>query len=105
MTDSEFDEWTDVRSRGFGYFRRKCFIINSVIAIVAMAILATVKYTDVAPMWVRLILPGVAIPCMVGLPFLMHFVFAAILWQSQEQQYAKTLELRAATKQAESRAS
>ena len=92
MTDSELDEWADVRTRGIRYFRRKCFVINSIVAAIAIVILYVVKNTDVAPLWVRLMLPDVVIPCMVGLPFLMHFFFTPIMWQSQEQQYLRTLD-------------
>ncbi|TWU14053.1 hypothetical protein CA54_28950 [Symmachiella macrocystis] len=98
MTDSEFDEWTDVRSRGISYFRRKCFIINSKVAAITIAILAVVQYTEIAPLWVRLMLPGGVIFYMFGLPFLMHFFFTPLLWISHEQQYAKTLEIRATKK-------
>lgn len=98
MTDSEYDEWTDVRSRGISYFRRKCFIISSAIAAITIAILAAVKYTEISPLWVRLILSGGLIPCMIGVPFLMHFIFAPLLWGFYEQQYAKTMEIRATIK-------
>ncbi|QDU46672.1 hypothetical protein Mal52_51940 [Symmachiella dynata] len=98
MTDSEFDEWTDVRSRGTSYFRRKCFIINSIGAAITIAILAAVQYTEITPVWVRLMLPVGLIPCMIMLPFLLHLFITPLLWTSYEQQYAKTLENRATKK-------
>jgi 4-hydroxybenzoate polyprenyltransferase len=98
MTDSEFDEWTDVRSRGISYMRRKCFIISSVIAAITIAILAAVKYTEITPVWVRLMLPIDLIFCMIMLPFLLHFFFTPLLWKINEQRYAQTLEIRATKK-------
>lgn len=96
MTDSEFDEWTNVRSRGKGYFRRKCFLINSIVAGIFIATLAAVEHTSLASDWIRLMLPDVLIPCFFGLPFLITFVFAPLLWQTHEDQYAETLRSRAA---------
>lgn len=81
MTDSEFDEWTRVRARGKGYFRRKYFFLNSIISGIAIAILAVIEYGRIAPDWIRLLLPDVLIPCFIGFPFLMTVVFAPILWQ------------------------
>ncbi|EMI56754.1 membrane protein [Rhodopirellula sallentina SM41] len=103
MTDSEFNEWTDVRARGIRYFRRKCFVINTIVAAVGILVLAVVKYTEFTPLWVRLMLPDVVIPCMIGLPFLLHFFFTPMMWQSQEQQYLHTLDLRVKKDKAASR--
>ncbi|MEZ5943743.1 MAG: hypothetical protein R3C18_20295 [Planctomycetaceae bacterium] len=94
MTDSQFSEWTEIRSRGEGYFRRKCFVTNSLISGVAIGILVAMIYTGVSPKWVPLIVAVGGIPGALLLPFMLHFLIVPILWVTYEQQYVKTLQLR-----------
>ena len=101
MKDSEFDEWTDVRARGMGHFRRKFFFVNSIVFAIFIAIIAAIEYTNLAPIWIGLLIPDVVIPCLVFAPIFMTIVFAPIMWKTFEQQYQRTLELRAERKRDE----